>query len=403
MSCIICDIFMQVMWLCDKIKKISAQRCQGKSMTCFFKTEKLQFRKAITIRILMNEKLERRGLAEDALGAQNEFEQRLDQELVSSMLGLEDEWSETANTLYDELVGILGCYFNTEYLDLKTIYLANDELLSNNFAHATPKDLIHIKETLIVLLSYFNGAFEASPSTSYPFGSVVLESPSRKDAYKVFLNHTKTLISSAKTVSGVIASLMLVADLAKDKPLLAKFALHCIKELSLTLQEKISPILLQDFSKSVGAACQLEQVRESLILRLEGYLISRAALKTTQRSSNYFICVYEPIDRGFFNNNRLQDARIEVANNLLTQLQFMSLDGQDIDSPLIFLKALDKAIMENERVYRFYGRIADGQGVLAEILANMRQELKEIYPEECFDEEETAFADILPDLDIPRG
>ncbi|WED42667.1 hypothetical protein [Legionella cardiaca] len=314
----------------------------------------------------MNEKLEQRKLAQEAMESLYAFE-IFDHAIT--ILSLRDSLTLNENLDYRKILANLhGCLGRNQWgaeceqLDFKIIYLADGELLSNNFTYFTLKDLNSLKKLLSTALSHYQ------ETTHLPLSS--------KDAYsyKTFLAQLKALITSAKSISGVVASFGIAAELIRNDAALAARMPYCFMECISSMEKYINEKRIEFLPNFKGAAFQLEKARESLIFKLEKYLESRAVLKLTQRSEHYLTRIYEPIDRGFFYNTRLQDARIEVANYLLIQMQWMIVREEDISTPEQFLDVIDKAIAENERVYRFYGRMIDEQGELARILENVRQE-----------------------------
>lgn len=342
-------------------------------MVCFFKTKKIQFRSAITIRVYIEEKIEERIFAEDAL-----YSLKSQQQCQKN-----PECSRLMMRRYQALFTELSGYFNEEpwlnrFEYLAYHYLLNSESLKQNLIQLTPRNLNNLKKALVALFIKYYRQFESRVAGETPENSDPDLYQERIKAFKMFYIQTKSLVLSARTVSGVIAAVAMAAELAYQQPEIAELSLNCVEECAPLLKDSLTmrPAVVEE---EHGAAFKFEQFRELVIKKLESYLKTRAERIETQRSGNYFTQIYLPIDRGVFYNNRLQDARIELASKLLVQLQFMSENGKDIDSPKHLLQMVQKAKIENEHLYCLYGRIIDKQGDLAPLLDTMQGALKAAY------------------------
>lgn len=340
-------------------------------MFFLFKDKKLPLRSAITVRVFVGETSEERVSAEHALSLLYSYQQAFKN----------SEYHESAITQRDALFTRFCRYFYKKS-DLNgfdffaAIYRANTESLTREFALLTPGKFNDLKMTLIAQLLEDYNKFKAQNLDEAAGKNV----PGLDNAnWEALFLRIKTLIASARTVSGVIAAVAIAAELASRQPKIAEFTLGCLAKLEPICHEILTANSSFCLGNEVGPAFKLERMRESLIKKLEDYLKTRAEPGETKRSGSYLIQTYQPIDRGPFYNKRLQDARIELASHLLIQLRFMRHQGQAIDSPMQLLQMLQQAKSENEYLFRFYGRVIDKQGDLANLLEEMHQELNKVY------------------------
>lgn len=277
--------------------------------------------------------------------------------------------------------------------NFEAIYQANEELLSKQFTHVTTDNLNRLKQALIAILADFEQKVLSQPNSNF---YKKLRQENKISACREVIAQTKNLIASAKTVSAVIASIAVEADvlaqmgLAEDAFLTDSAADVFKDKLPKALGEEVKGMTIGSNLNHVGSAFQLERARESLVTKLETYLNSRARLDGVDiKDTTKVNKTYSPIDRGFFYNKKLQQARIGVAAKLLTQLETMQLeDGTAIDNPQVFAKALMAAIEANDQCYKEHARgmiggigVIDGIGELALCLDAMRKEMGEIYPQ----------------------
>ncbi len=281
----------------------------------------------------------------------------------------------------------------------ETIYRSNTELLSSEFLHVSSLQLDRLKEKLIDDLQNF--------LISLHHDNYVGAFPRIKNKLKEcqrVICQTMDLIYSAKTVSAVMATIVVQADLLAQMQLLGSLSDNSWKSKAkqvkqafqdkafispVTLFKEVLPQTLQDYRLGLGtkpnargSAFQLEAIREKLIGKLEQYLQSRARYDGEIADENHIVTKkYTPIDRGFFYNKNLQDAHIEVAALLLTQLEHMQLkEGTRIDNPQLFAQVLMKAYTANIKNNRTLARAGiDGTGNLFALLNDTCIELGDIY------------------------
>ncbi|CEK09408.1 hypothetical protein [Legionella hackeliae] len=336
----------------------------------FFGAKTIQVRNAITTRFFIEKQIEKRVSPETALQQLKEF--------------YPHKRDAFTTTSYDSLINQVSLYFKKEFFEnnidsFVLIYLLNTESLSDSFAQFTPKDLRNLKEALIILMIQSYEEY-VSRATGEAHGKYVpAKYHQTVDRFERFVNRSKVLIDSARTVSGVIISLAIAANFACLYPEITDFALSSLQALTTKLHTSLTLKSANYIPNSLGPAFKFEQMREFCIKKLGDYLKERAVYTEKERSGNYLCQTYLPINRGFFYNTRLQIARIELASHLLNKLQFMIDVGQDIDSPQQLLQILQNAQKENERLYRFYGRVVDKQGELAKILEDLCQNLNDAY------------------------
>lgn len=259
------------------------------------------------------------------------------------------------------------------------IYLAEEELLSSDFNYVTTDRLKQLKLALVTCLLQFEFYVLSNKKNEvYQY----LESVGKLDSCRQVIAQTQHLIAAAKSVSGVIASIVTGADVLAQIGLADNDSVAGVFNIELPgiLGAEIQNMALGNSLNPAGSAFQLEQVRQSLIEKLEMYLSKRAALVGQFVADGFVSKQYKSIDRGLFYNRELQQARIKIAANLLTQLQYGHLeDGTCLDNPYLFAKLLMNAIDTNEQCYKQHARVIDGTGELAEYLDCMRKEMGEIY------------------------
>lgn len=293
------------------------------------------------------------------------------------------------NIMYDtnmnlEAVAITKDRKTNQHSHFEAIYRADSELLSEQFTHVTTNHLNSLKRALIAAIESFENEAKKRKNLTV---NKLLKIDTKSELCHCVLNQTKDLIAGAKTVSAVISSIVVGADILAqhgldDSSLLVRTVADLFKEdLPKVLGREIRSISIGSHLNHVGSAFQLEQARLSLMSKLETYLNSRARLDSSLvYADNSVSKTYSPIDRGIFYNKKLQQARIDVAAKLLMQLEHMQLEtGEVINNPQYFAQALMNAIDANQKCHNDYGRIIDGTGELAGFLENMRLDMGEIY------------------------
>ncbi|WP_232505492.1 hypothetical protein [Legionella clemsonensis] len=298
------------------------------------------------------------------------------------------------------------------------IYLANEETLSSQFKHITTEDLNRVKCSLIDSLHTFNQTILQNKSSEF---RKKLDKKGILNDFELVIAQTRNMITCAKTLSAVLATVAVEADLVAQLGMAEDLSIKRVmwnflgnlttivsnpeiitvdsaadlfaEKLPATLGKALHGVSWGSHLNEVGSAFQLEQAREVFITKLEAYLASRASLKTVDRYDDRIIYNYRPINKGIFFNKALQEARIQVAATLLAELKFMQLCGKDsghhkgaIDNPRYLAVALSHATEMNNNAYKTLartlpgGNFIDGEGELAGILEEMRQEMKAIYP-----------------------
>ncbi|KTD00042.1 hypothetical protein [Legionella erythra] len=227
----------------------------------------------------------------------------------------------------------------------------------------------------------------------------------KQEACKNLLTHTQHLIMSAKTVSAVIASVAYSARVFTELGVVKKGKISDTAICNL-FEEDIPGVFAKQKLNTgtalnhVGSAFQLEKVRERLIARLEDYLSWRAKLVdevvAEKEHSGEVSQRYQAINRGFFYNKDMQEARVVIASKLLMQIERYQLcdregsgtpvdhdrqakNGHTIDTPQHFAQALIDAIEDNMDCFEKKGRVVDQLGELHEILEEARQEMGMVY------------------------
>jgi len=282
------------------------------------------------------------------------------------------------------------------------IYRSNTELLSSVFTHVSSRKIEGLKVELIEKLQKFLDDLNTTKYTHiYPHVENKLE------ACRSIISQTIQLIYSAKTVSAIVSSIAVQADVLAQMQLAASLTDNRLKALvrqaRQVLQDDafISPAILfrdvlpktlNDYQLNpgtnlhdTGSAFQLEGIREKFIGRLEQYLRSRARydgeeIRYDIDDRQIVTKKYTAVDRGFFYNKALQDAHIKVAAELLTQLDRMQLRrGTRIDNPQLFAEVLMEARDANEKNIETLSRSFDGTGDLFALLNDVRFELGNVY------------------------
>lgn len=253
----------------------------------------------------------------------------------------------------------------------RSVYLTNEERLSQEFNVLTPSDLNDLKKMLCALLIEFEEK-----------NTHLIKYKNYNDNYKSFLIHTELLIKSAKSISSLIAGLRVVADITQTSPILMEYSAECMTTLTKSLAQNIMQLTSnRQSSESIEmSALQFEMLRESLINNLQQYIGSRAQLLEGTRSGDSIHKIYRPIDRGIFYNHLLQNRRIGIANELLVQLNFMNDGVKRIETPLHLIDLLKKTMNKNEQAHCIYGNLQDKQGELAKLLNNAHAELEGYLP-----------------------
>ncbi|KTD07948.1 hypothetical protein [Legionella jamestowniensis] len=286
-------------------------------------------------------------------------------------------------------------------LYFEEIYLANEETLSSQFKHITTDDLNRVKRSLLERLSFFDKNFLQKESSGV---RKELDKAGKLKACQKVIQQTIRMIACAKTLSAVLATVAVEADLlaqlslAKDKDTFFDRGVNSVADLFIdwlpaALSETLQRATFGSSLNRIGSAFQLEKARELFISKLERYLASRAQLENCTHDDRQVTYRYRPMNKGIFFNKPLQEARIEVAATLLAELKAMQLSGKDKDNhkeaishPQFFAVALAHATETNNTCYSKLARtlpggiFIDGEGELAVILEEMRQEMKSIYP-----------------------
>ncbi|VEG91999.1 hypothetical protein [Legionella spiritensis] len=299
----------------------------------------------------------------------------------------------------------------------EAIYRANSECLSPQFNHTSTLQLNLLKQELLEAIEQFerDQLHNDKSKLQNKFNSTQLE------VCKRVLEQTRSLIRCANSISGVIATLAIEADLLaqtgladsvhKDK----SFPFHSRKSSKIDypanlFREQLPQIVSEHARKisntprlnTVGSAFQLGQAREALIARLETYLGHRARLVSETTGMYTVTRKYQAIDRGIFYNKELQQARINVAARLLIQIRHMQLDdGTPIDNPQLFANALNEAIGANIDCHNDLARAIDGPGELYKTLDAMRLEMGDIYPQNVRCGRGKDSANLHEQLDLP--
>lgn len=263
--------------------------------------------------------------------------------------------------------------------DFEMIYLAGEELVSRDFNYVTTDKLNQLKQALITCLLQFE--FYVLNNKKNEFNQY-LDSLKKLDHCRQVIVQIQQLVAAAKTVSGVMASIVTGADVLAQMGLADNDNVAAVfkKELPDIFGLEVKQMELKTTLNPSGSAFQIEQARESLIKKLEQYLNKRASLASKFAAGGVVSKQYDSIDRGIFYNSELQQARIVIAANLLTQLQYGHReDGVSISSPHVFAKLLMNTINANELCHKQYARSIDGSGELMGYLDSMRKEMGEIY------------------------
>ncbi|KTD17669.1 hypothetical protein [Legionella jordanis] len=339
-------------------------------MSCFFDSKRKPFHPVIVCRVSLQKNQEKRGTAQSSL---TRFKQM--QEKLAHGQFAHSDLANQLKLIHGKLQTILDFAITKKFKItdisqsvMEKIYLADRETLTSINA-VSVKKLQYLKDILIKqLLNYkiakqtrgLLGKQEASP------------------AYLQFLSKSQDLIIGSKTLSALMASLFLMAKCAVQLGFSKSAFLQLFLNLSTTLATSIKTNLESD---ATAAAWRLEKTRERLLVKLEDYFSKRALFISSQENQDYVFSSFHPVNKGYFFNKRLQNARIDVANALWMQLQYMSYQGEVIDNPTVLQNALKKAMADNERVYRLYGGVFDKKGKLANLLEECEGELLAIFPE----------------------
>lgn len=270
-----------------------------------------------------------------------------------------------------------------------TIYLLAQEFIwTRDFRYVTTDKLNQLKQALITSLLQFKwSVLNNKKNEFYRY----LESAGMLDSCREVIAQTQQLIAAAQSVSGVIASIVTGADVLAQIGLLDNNSVTDVFNIQLPgiLSTEIQNMDLENGLNPAGSAFQFELARQSLINKLEMYLKKRAALDSQFEADGAVSRQYKSIDRGIFYNGELQQARIVIAANLLTQLQYGHLeDGTCLSNPCMLAKLLMNAIDANDQCYKQHARCIDGAGELAEYLDCMRKEMGEIYTQTISIEED---------------
>lgn len=290
--------------------------------------------------------------------------------------------------------------------------------MSSQFKHITTDDLNRVKHGLLENLSTFEENILENKHSEF---HKELEKTEKLKACQDVIQQTKKMIACAKTLSAILATVAVEADLlaqlgmAKDlslkdtvKDTVIDFISNrgkshvskvnstadlFVDSLPAALSETLQRATFGSSLNRIGSAFQLEKARELFITKLERYLANRAQLENCTHDDRQVTYRYRPMNKGIFFNKPLQEARIEVAATLLAELKAMQLSGKDKDNhkeaishPQFLAVALAHATETNNTCYSKLARtlpggiFIDGEGELAVILEEMRQEMKSIYP-----------------------
>ncbi|KTD45630.1 hypothetical protein Lrub_2427 [Legionella rubrilucens] len=285
----------------------------------------------------------------------------------------------------------MGERMNTGRTLFEHLYRADKELLSRSFNHVSTPKLMELKLAVVEQLGQ-----------EKLVEKVAVEK--QRDC-KQLLTQTQHLIMSAKTVSAVIASVAYSARVFTELGVVTKGKISDSAICNL-FEEDIPKVFasqklnLGTSLNHVGSAFQLENVREQLIVRLEDYLSRRARLLdevVTENDQGGDVSQrYQVINRGFFYNKDLQEARVAIASRLLMQIERYQLcdregtgtpvdndrkakNGDTIDTPQHFAQALIDAIEDNLNCFEKKARVVDQLGELHEILMEAREQMGVVY------------------------
>ncbi|QRN04756.1 hypothetical protein GH742_13315 [Legionella sp. MW5194] len=285
----------------------------------------------------------------------------------------------------------MGERMNTGRTIFEHLYQADKELLSRSFNHVSTPNLRELKF-----------AITAQLGQKKLVEKVAVE---KQEACKKLLTQMQHLIMSAKTVSAVIASVAYSARVFTELGVVTKGKLSDSAICNLFEEDIPAVFATQKLNTGtalnhVGSAFQLEKVREELITRLEDYLSRRARLidevDAENDHSGNVSQRYKVINRGFFYNKELQEARVAIASRLLIQIERYQLcdregtgtpedndrkakNGHTIDTPQHFAQALIDAIEDNMDCFNKKGRVVDQLGELHELLMEARQQMGVVY------------------------
>lgn len=186
--------------------------------------------------------LQERATAKKALEAQEELERKLDEENLKTWRSPQRrDTSIKGNTVnvaqalskavYDGSQSKVTLMFNKNInleeialtqLDgrvnrglFRVIYLANEELLSSQFTHVSTQQFNKLKEELIANLNAFELSVLNKKNSKFSEKLQKIDKEQNKNIYSAccdVVKQTKHLIANAKTVSAVIASLAIEAD-----------------------------------------------------------------------------------------------------------------------------------------------------------------------------------------------
>lgn len=285
----------------------------------------------------------------------------------------------------------MGVTMDSGLTSFEHLYCADEECLSPQFNHVSTPSLRGLKWAVVEQLARKDLVEKVSVE--------------KQEACKNLLTHTQHLIMSAKTVSAVIASVAYSARVFTELGVVKKGKISDTAICNL-FEEDIPGVFAKQKLNTgtalnhVGSAFQLEKVRERLIARLEDYLSWRAKLVdevvAEKEHSGEVSQRYQAINRGFFYNKDMQEARVVIASKLLMQIERYQLcdregsgtpvdhdrqakNGHTIDTPQHFAQALIDAIEDNMDCFEKKGRVVDQLGELHEILEEARQEMGMVY------------------------
>ncbi|MFC7782654.1 hypothetical protein [Legionella taurinensis] len=285
----------------------------------------------------------------------------------------------------------MGVRMESGLTSFEHLYRADNELLSPSFNHVSTPNLRELKLAIVAQLGQ-----------KKLVEKVAVE---KQAACQQLLTQTQHLIMSAKTVSAVIASVAYSARVFTALGVVTKGKLSDSAICNLFEEDIPAVFATQKLNTGtalnhVGSAFQLEKVREQLIVRLEDYLSRRARLLDEVVAENDHSGDvsqrYKAINRGFFYNKDLQEARVAIASRLLMQIERYQLcdregtgtsvdndrkakNGHTIDTPQHFAQALIDAMEDNLDCFEKKARAVDQLGELHEILAEAREQMGVVY------------------------
>lgn len=333
----------------------------------------------------------------EKLGAKNHDRQKTDigkANAISVAEAINNAVYETAgfSLMYDSNVNLAEIALTYEPQQsrrkhFEKVYLYAGEALSSYFNYAATWKLHRFKLCVLQAINQLYGDVLMDKSSGYckKLGE------DKTLVLKTLLRHACNLIKSAPSFSAVMASLATVAHALAQSDLQHDYGIFSgvmtdtsadlfRDEIPRLIKAQLSDARLKDTLNPLGAAYQLQLVKDKLLTRLKAYVSERAVLLNKDNESIDHHCFSYRLKSYFFYNETLQGRRVEIAQVVLSQLERMkTLAGQKIDSPQMMVKVLMQAIQDNDTAWLTHGRFFDGQGQLSEILDELRFDIRDIY------------------------